>query len=221
MEEHTKNLEEAKKRDHRVLGPALGLFTIDDQVGQGLVLWKPKGAEVRIQLQNFISEHLRRQGYKQVFTPHIGRLDLYRTSGHYPYYRESQFPPLIDREQIELLSKENCGCAELANRMEKGEIRLHARDTTEPSPFSHEILNAKPYAYLDDAPLEERRTRAVSLRRTLPENQRDLGALDPDAIARVVAEAEPSPRDADELHDVLLGLVAARVRDGWRAWYEE
>ncbi len=122
LEEHTKNLEEAKKRDHRVLGPALGLFTIDDKVGQGLVLWKPKGAEVRIALQNFISEHLRRQGYKQVFTPHIGRLDLYKTSGHFPYYRESQFPPLIDREFYEMLAKENCGCAELSNRMEKGEV---------------------------------------------------------------------------------------------------
>jgi threonyl-tRNA synthetase len=122
LDEYLKQLEEAKKRDHRVLGPQLGLFTIDDKVGQGLVLWKPKGAEVRIQLQNFISEHLRRQGYKQVFTPHIGRLDLYRTSGHYPYYRESQFPPLIDREQIDLLAKEGCGCAELASRMEKGEI---------------------------------------------------------------------------------------------------
>ena len=98
LEEHLKMLQEAEKRDHRVLGPALGLFTIDDAVGQGLVLWKPKGAVIRQELQNFISEHLRRQGYQQVFTPHIGRLGLYRTSGHYPYYRESQFPPLVDRE---------------------------------------------------------------------------------------------------------------------------
>ena len=122
LDAYLNQVEEAKKRDHRVLGPQLGLFTIDDKVGQGLVLWKPKGAQVRLELQNFISEHLRRQGYKQVFTPHIGRLDLYRTSGHYPYYRESQFPPLIDREHIDLLAKENCGCAELSNRMEKGEI---------------------------------------------------------------------------------------------------
>ena len=92
LEEHLKMLEEAKKRDHRVLGPQLGLFTIDDAVGQGLVLWKPKGAVVRQELQNFISEHLRRQGYHQVFTPHIGRLGLYKTSGHYPYYRESPVP---------------------------------------------------------------------------------------------------------------------------------
>jgi threonyl-tRNA synthetase len=122
LDEHLKMLDEAKKRDHRVLGPQLGLFTIDDAVGQGLVLWKPKGAVVRQELQNFISEHLRRQGYHQVFTPHIGRLGLYKTSGHYPYYRESQFPPLVDREMIDMLAKENCGCGELSNRMEKGDI---------------------------------------------------------------------------------------------------
>jgi ATP-dependent Lhr-like helicase len=106
-------------------------------------------------------------------------------------------------------------------RMERGEIRLYARDTTEPSPFSHEVLNAKPYAYLDDAPLEERRARAVSLRRTLPEHQRDLGALDAAAIDRVRAEARPAPRDADELHDALLGLVVAPVDDAWRVWLDE
>jgi threonyl-tRNA synthetase len=122
LDEHFKMLDEAKKRDHRVIGPALGLYTIDDAVGQGLILWKPKGAIVRQELQNFISEHLRRQGYSQVFTPHIGRLGLYKTSGHYPYYRESQFPPLVDREMIDALAKENCGCAELSNRMETGEI---------------------------------------------------------------------------------------------------
>jgi ATP-dependent Lhr-like helicase len=105
--------------------------------------------------------------------------------------------------------------------IERGEIRLHARDTTEPSPFSHEVLNAKPYAFLDDAPLEERRTRALSLRRTLPEQQRDLGALDAEAIARVVAEAGPAPRDADELHDALLGMVAVPIESTWEPWLEE
>jgi ATP-dependent Lhr-like helicase len=110
---------------------------------------------------------------------------------------------------------------ELLKMMERGEIRLHARDTTEPSPFSHEVLNAKPYAFLDDAPLEERRARALSLRRTLPEHQRDLGALDPDAIARVVAEVRPEPRDADELHDALMGLVAAPLEESWRPMFDE
>jgi len=108
-------------------------------------------------------------------------------------------------------------------RVEAGEIRLHARDTAEPSPFAHEILNARPYAFLDDAPLEERRTRAVSLRRVLPEAARDLGALDPAAIERVREEARPAPRDPAELHDALLSLVAvpAADHDGWRAWLDE
>jgi ATP-dependent Lhr-like helicase len=110
---------------------------------------------------------------------------------------------------------------DLLRRLERGEIRAHARDTTEPSPFSHEALNARPYAFLDDAPLEERRARAVSLRRTLPEHQRDLGALDADAIARVVAEARPEPRDADELHDLLIGLVAAPVDPAWSSFLDE
>ena len=122
LDAHLQMLDEAKKRDHRVIGPALGLYTIDEQVGQGLVLWKPKGAIVRQELQNFIGEHLSRQGYSQVFTPHIGRLGLYKTSGHYPYYRESQFPPLVDREMIDLLAAEGCTCGELSNRMESGDI---------------------------------------------------------------------------------------------------
>lgn len=122
LEAHQKMLDEAKKRDHRVVGPQLGLFAIDEQVGQGLVLWKPKGAIVRQELQNFIGEHLKRQGYSQVFTPHIGRLDLYKTSGHFPYYRESQFPPLVDRDFIAKLAEEKCSCGDLANLMEKGEI---------------------------------------------------------------------------------------------------
>jgi ATP-dependent Lhr-like helicase len=109
----------------------------------------------------------------------------------------------------------------LLEQMESGAIRLHAKDTTEPSPFAHEILNAKPYAFLDDAPLEERRTRAIGLRRTLPERQKDLGALDPDAIARVAEEAHPDPRDPDELHDTLLGLVATRADETWKEWLAE
>ena len=122
LDDHLEKLAEAKKRDHRVLGPQLGLYTIDDKVGQGLVLWKPKGAVVREELQKFIGEHLRRQGYSQVFTPHIGKLGLYRTSGHYPYYAESQFPPLIERETIGMLADEGCSCAELASKLDKGEV---------------------------------------------------------------------------------------------------
>ncbi|GAB4197284.1 MAG: threonine--tRNA ligase [Phycisphaeraceae bacterium] len=122
LDEYLENLEQARQRDHRVIGPRLGLFTIDDKVGQGLILWKPNGAIVRQELQNFIAEHLNRQGYKQVFTPHIGKLGLYKTSGHYPYYQDSQYPPLVSREQVKALAEEGCSCAQLANMMEAGEI---------------------------------------------------------------------------------------------------
>ena len=90
-----------------------------------------------------------------------------------------------------------------------GEIEVFARDTVQPSVFAHQILNAMPYAFLDDAPLEERRARAVSLRRALPEDARDLSALDPDAIREETAYAWPAIRDADELHDALLTLGVA------------
>ncbi|HUF53625.1 MAG TPA: DEAD/DEAH box helicase [Dehalococcoidia bacterium] len=115
------------------------------------------------------------------------------------------------------------GLNDVLERIERGEIRVHARDTTEPSPFSHEMLNSKPYTYLDDAPLEERRARAVSLRRTLPQNGKDLGILDADAIDAVVAEAQPDPRDAEEVHDALLSLVAVRADffPDWTDWLDE
>ena len=115
-------MEEAKKRDHRKLGKDLQLFHIDEEVGQGLILWTPRGAVVRQELQDFISHHLRRQGYAQVFTPHIGKLDLYRTSGHFPYYQESQYPPLVERELMKKLADEGCTCGDLSNMMKSGEI---------------------------------------------------------------------------------------------------
>ena len=92
--------------------------------------------------------------------------------------------------------------------IERGEIRTRAIDTAEPSPFCHEILNANPYAFLDDAPLEERRARAVQLRRTLGTDLGEIGALDATAIATVADESWPVVRDGDELHDALLTLVA-------------
>lgn len=89
--------------------------------------------------------------------------------------------------------------------VEAGRVACLARDVTEPSPLAHEILSAKPYAFLDDAPLEERRTQAVMMRRWLdPESASDIGALDPAAIQQVIDEARPEPRDADELHDALV-----------------
>tara|TARA_B100001250_G_C19798414_1_gene789843 strand:- start:277 stop:2286 length:2010 start_codon:yes stop_codon:yes gene_type:complete len=115
-------MEEAKKRDHRKLGRDLKLFHIDEEVGQGLILWTPRGAIIRQELQNFIAHHLTRQGYSQVFTPHIGKLDLYRTSGHFPYYQDSQYPPLVEKDLMKKLSDDGCSCSELSNLMKTGDI---------------------------------------------------------------------------------------------------
>jgi ATP-dependent helicase Lhr and Lhr-like helicase len=101
------------------------------------------------------------------------------------------------------------GLREMIERLERGEIRVIARDTVEPSPLSHELINANPYAFLDDAPLEERRTRAVQLRRGLPPaaaGDDAIGTLDEAAIALAGEEVAPTVRDVDELHDALLGL---------------
>jgi ATP-dependent helicase Lhr and Lhr-like helicase len=104
------------------------------------------------------------------------------------------------------------GLSEVLRGIEQGRIRCLAVDTPVPSQFSHEILNANPYAYLDDAPLEERRARAVEMRRVLPASVlEEVGALDPVAIAQVQQEAWPDVRDADELHDVLHTLVVMPV----------
>jgi threonyl-tRNA synthetase len=90
-----RQIEEAKKRDHRVLGKQLKLFTISQAAGSGLILWMPRGAIVRGLLETFIKDELIKRGYQPVYTPHIGRLELYRTSGHFPYYRDAQFPPMF------------------------------------------------------------------------------------------------------------------------------
>ena len=122
LDEHLERLEEARRRDHRKLGRELGLFCIDESVGQGLILWKPKGALIRRSLQDFITEELDKLGYSQVYTPNIGKLDLYRTSGHFPYYQESQYAPIPERDAMEKLSQEGASCAELFNGLATGTI---------------------------------------------------------------------------------------------------
>src|SRR5690606_24665703 len=119
------------------------------------------------------------------------------------------------------------GLRGMIEQLERGEIRVMARDTVEPSPLSHELINANPYAFLDDAPLEERRTRAVALRRGLPaQTAEDIGTLDPAAIAAAAEEVAPVVRDADELHDALLGLwlvpraMAEALAPGAGDWLE-
>jgi threonyl-tRNA synthetase len=95
LKAHLEQIEEAKKRDHRVLGKRLGLFTITSDVGPGLCLWLPKGAMIRATLEDFIKAELLRRGYQPVYSPHIGRVEMYETSGHFPYYRDSQFAPIF------------------------------------------------------------------------------------------------------------------------------
>ena len=148
LEQHLNRLEEAKKRDHRRLGRELGLFHIDEMVGQGLVLWKPKGALVRRALQDFITEELDKQGYSQVFTPHIGKLDLYRTSGHFPYYQESQFPAIAERDVLEKLADEDATCATLINGLADGSYDGYLLKPMN-CPHHIKIFASDPHSYRD------------------------------------------------------------------------
>jgi threonyl-tRNA synthetase len=109
LDAHLEQLAEAKRRDHRVLGKQLELFTISQTVGSGLILWLPKGAIVRQTLEDYIKGELRKRGYDAVYTPHIGHVELYEISGHFPYYSDSQFPPIEfeDGERF-LLKPMNC-----------------------------------------------------------------------------------------------------------------
>src|SRR5471032_2672197 len=119
--------EQAKARDHRKLGKDLKLFVIDEDVGQGLILWTPNGSVIRQELQTFISDELRKQGYSQVFTPHIGKLELYKISGHFPYYKESQFTPVVENESLAKILHEGCSCAEMVVRLEAVSAHLAAQ----------------------------------------------------------------------------------------------
>jgi ATP-dependent helicase Lhr and Lhr-like helicase len=133
----------------------------------------------------------------------------------------------IVRQTVDDCLHEVCdydGCLEVLRGIETGSIKTIGLDSREPSPFAHQLLNANPYAFLDDAPLEERRARAVTLRRSLSTDAfRDLGRLDPEAIAQVKSEAWPIVRDADELHDALLSsgaLLDAEARS-WLGFFDE
>ena len=111
LKAHLKALEEARKRDHRVIGRQMGLFLLSHEVGGGLPLWLPKGAILRAELMRFLEAELFARGYQPVVTPHIGNIELYKTSGHYPYYSDAQFPPIQmrdDENEQYLLKPMNC-----------------------------------------------------------------------------------------------------------------
>lgn len=124
LDEYLFRLEEAKRRDHRKLGVELELFLITPKVGGGLPIWLPKGTIVRETLEDFLRSEQRKRGYLPVVTPHIGNLNLYKTSGHYPYYKDSQFAPIVVEDEEYLLKPMNC-------------------------PHHHQIYMAKPRSYRD------------------------------------------------------------------------
>ncbi|HEV3106227.1 MAG TPA: ATP-dependent DNA helicase, partial [Trinickia sp.] len=142
--------------------------------------------------------------------------------------REPPHHPLVDQTIDDCLHEAmDCdGWLALLRRIEQGRIALVTRELTAPSPLAAEILNARPYAFLDDAPLEERRTQAVLARRwSEPQDADDIGALDADAIACVCDEAWPQVRNADEMHEALTALACsaeseASAHDGWPAWLD-
>lgn len=148
LDKYLKQLEEAKNRDHRKIGKDLKLFVIDDSVGAGLILWTPRGAILRKELQSFISEELRKQGYQEVFTPHIGKLGLYRTSGHYPYYKESQFPPIVMPEEIERLSQEHADVCCLEKCLDEGTLDGYLLKPMN-CPMHAKIYASQPHSYRD------------------------------------------------------------------------
>ena len=147
MQSYLDQLEEAKKRDHRVIGKKLGLFQITPDVGQGMCLWMPKGARIRSLLEDFLRREMLRRGYEPVYSPHLGRVELYETSGHFPYYRDSQFPPLFVHD---------------AGALVDGWIRKMKEDpkfsSTQETSFVHaaEILGFDSSAYLKAKTPEEK-----------------------------------------------------------------
>ncbi len=132
----------------------------------------------------------------------------------HPLVRQTMHDCLTDAMDVD-------GLRVLIGQIEDGTIEIVCADTTEPSPLAHEILNGRPYTYLDDAPLEERRTRAVKMRRGLPIEERDLTQLDPSSIAKIREQAAPRPRDPEELHDLLLGAGFWREESRWQRFFRE
>ncbi|MCC5821948.1 MAG: threonine--tRNA ligase [Phycisphaerales bacterium] len=148
LDAHMMRIEEARKRDHRVLGRKLQLFHIDEQVGQGLILWTPRGSVIRKELQDWIGGELRKMGYTDVYCPHIGKLDLYKTSGHFPYYAESQFVPVMERDFLSKVSDEGCSCSDLSNMMGEGDIEGYLLKPMN-CPHHIKIFDSQPRSYRD------------------------------------------------------------------------
>ncbi|MCD5990357.1 DEAD/DEAH box helicase [Pseudomonas sp. CDFA 553] len=197
------------------------LFGVRWRWNAGTALALPRytgGRKVAPQLQRMKSEDL----IATVFPDQIACLENIVGEREVPNH------PLVEQTLDDCLHEamDAEGWLTLLQRMEKGEVRLIARDLPAPSPLAAEILNARPYAFLDDAPLEERRTQAVLNRRwSDPQSSDDLGALDADAIAAVNEEAWPQPQNIDEMHEALMSLscvsnTEASANGSWLKWLE-
>ncbi|WP_192552427.1 DEAD/DEAH box helicase [Pseudomonas sp. IzPS59] len=195
------------------------LFGVRWRWNAGVALALPRytgGRKVAPQLQRMKSEDL----IASVFPDQIACLE--NLAGE----REIPEHPLVEQTLDDCLHEamDSKGWLQLLRRMEHGEVRLIARDLPAPSPLAAEILSARPYTFLDDAPLEERRTQAVLNRRwSDPQSTDDLGALDADAINAVREEAWPTPNGADEMHEALMSLACISDREvdanlHWRDW---
>ena len=148
LTDYLEQLDQARARDHRKLGKELGLFTIDNDVGQGLILWKPAGAIIREALTDFITDELRAADYGIVYTPHIGKLDLFRTSGHFPYYKESQFAAIPERDEFDKVAQSGVSAGNYASQLESGEMdgfMLRPMNC----PMHIKIYASEPHSYRD------------------------------------------------------------------------
>lgn len=197
------------------------LFGVRWRWNAGTALALPRyngGRKVAPQLQRMKSEDL----IATVFPDQIACLENIVGEREVPNH------PLVEQTLDDCLHEamDAEGWLHLLRRMESGEVRLIARDLPAPSPLAAEILNARPYAFLDDAPLEERRTQAVLNRRwNDPQSSDDLGALDADAIAAVNEEAWPQPQNLDEMHEALMSLscvanAESAANGDWQRWLE-
>jgi ATP-dependent Lhr-like helicase len=195
------------------------LFGVRWRWNAGVALALPRftgGHKVAPQIQRMKSEDL----IASVFPDQIACVENLAGERDIPDH------PLVEQTLDDCLHEamDSEGWLALLRRMERGEVRLISRDLPAPSPLAAEILSARPYAFLDDAPLEERRTQAVLNRRwTDPQSTDDLGALDVDAIAAVAEEAWPTPASADEMHEALMSLACiteaeAQANPNWRDW---
>lgn len=146
QDKYLEQVEEAKRRDHRVLGKKLALFQINQDVGQGLCLWMPKGACVRALLEDFIKRELLARGYQPVYSPHIGRVELYEISGHFPYYRDSQFTPLFGHDAGQLVDF-------WIRALQEGKL---SNDDEKKLIDTARILGCNLDGYLTTAPVEEK-----------------------------------------------------------------